>query len=194
MNSKRINFKSLKIGFLVVSVLFFLVFAVPLYSRPKVELSLSNVHPAYHEWYKRYNLNLTVNPSDRFGLRVRLGSLDFEYKDFAINSYSYGYPYGYPFNRVDALLYFPNNNVSFYALLGLSAYYNGGSSYYEEFSSFYLYSSVGLGIDWYFSNRLACFVEIDDFLMFAFSRYRGETYADFDGNPGIIFGLKLNVY
>ncbi len=190
MYSKKKKFKNLKIKSLVVSVLFFLVFAVPLYSRPKVELSLSNVHPAYHEWYKRYKLSITVNPSSRLGLRVCLGSLDFEYEDFSINSYSYGYPY----SRVDALLYFPGNNVSLYALLGLSASYNGGSSYYEEFSSFYLYSSAGLGVEWYFSNRLACFMEIDDFLMFYFSRYYGETVANFDGNPGIIFGLKFNIY
>ena len=117
MYSKKKKFKSLKIKFLVVSVLFFLVFVVPLYSRPKVELSLSNVHPAYHEWYKRYDFNLTVNPSSRFGLRFKFGGMDFEYKEFVINNALYG--------GIKGLLYFPYNNVSSYVFLRLSASYDG---------------------------------------------------------------------
>jgi hypothetical protein len=164
---------------------FFLVFVVPLYSRPKVELSLSNVHPAYHEWYKRYDFNLTVNPSSRFGLRFKFGGMDFEYKEFAINNALYG--------GIKGLLYFPYNNVSPYVFLRLSASYDGATGY-EEYSHYYLYSAVGLGVDWYFFDRLACFVEIDDFLRFYFSEYYGETTANFDGNPGIIFGLKFGIY
>ncbi len=164
-------------------VLILLVFTVPLYSRPKLEVSLSNVHPAFPEWYKRYNLSLTMNPSSRFGLRVRLGSLDFEYKDFSINSYSYGYVY--PYSSVDALLYFTRNNVSLYSLLRLSA--ACGSS------AFFFYASTGFGVDWYFSDRAACFVELQDFLILYLYNFGGGA-AGIDGNPGIVFGLKFGIY
>jgi hypothetical protein len=173
-------------------VLVLLLSAYPLYSRPKLETSLSNVHPAYNEWYKRYSLSLTMNPSDRFGLRVRLGLLDFGYKDFSLNSRSYGY--AYPYNSIDALLYFTRNNVSLYSILSLSASYDGSSGYYDESSSFYLYLITGFGIDWYFSDRAACFAEIQDLLGFYYSRYNGENRFDADGNPGIVFGLKFGIY
>ncbi len=192
MKNKKNKFENLGMGVLVVSAVLFFVFAVPLYSRPKVEVSLSNVHPAYPEWYKRYNLNLTMNPSDHLGLRVCLGLLDFEYKDFSINSYSYGYVY--PYSRVDALLYFTRNNVSLYSLLRLGAAFNVEDGYYEEYSSFYIYTTVGFGVDWYFSDRAACFVEVQDLLMFYCARYNGDTNFDVDGNPGIIFGLKFGIY
>jgi hypothetical protein len=167
-------------------LLILLLLAFSLYSRPKLEISLSNVHPAYPEWYKRYNLSLTMNPSSRFGLRCNFGTLDFEYTDFSINTSLYG--------GITGLLYFPGNRVSLYVLLRLSAAYDGTSDYYEEYSSFYLFTTTGFGVDWYFSDRAACFVELQDFLIFYCSRYYGETNVDIDGNPGIIFGLKFGIY
>ena len=138
------------------------------------------------------NLSLAMNPSPSFGLRVNLGSLDFEDKDFSINSYSYGYVY--PYSRVDALLYFTRSNVSLYSLLRLGASFDVGDGYYEESSSFYIYTTLGFGVDWYFSDRAACFVEIQDLLMFICARYYGDTNYDVDGNPGIIFGLKFGIF
>ena len=173
-------------------VLVLLLFSYPLHSRPKLEISLSNIHPVYPEWYKRYSLNLTVNPSDLLGLRVRLGMLDFEDKDFSINSYSHSYIY--PYSRVDALLYFTRDNVSLYSILRLGASYDIGDGYYEDYSSFYVYTAVGFGVDWYFADRAACFVEVQDLLLFYCSRYSEETEFDIDGNPGIVFGVKFGIY
>jgi len=166
--------------------------ACPLYSRSRLETSLSNVHPAYNEWYKRYNLSLTVNPSDRFGLRISFGLLDFEGKDFSLNSHSYGYVY--PYNSVDVLLYFTRDNVSLYSLLNMGASFNSESNYYEDYSTFYIYTTFGLGVDWYFSGRAACFVEIQDLLGFYYSRYNGENRFNADDNPGIALGLKFGLY
>jgi hypothetical protein len=174
------------------TLLILLLLAIPLYSKPKLEISLSNIHPVYPEWYKRYSLNLTVNPSDLLGLRVRLGMLDFEDKDFSINSFSHSYVY--PYSRVDALLYFTRDNVSLYSLLRLGADYDIGDGYYTDYSSFYVYTTIGFGVDWYFADRAACFVEVQDLLWFHFLRYSEETDFNVDGNPGIVFGLKFGIY
>lgn len=167
---------------LLMLVLFLL--ACPLYSRPKVEMSLSNVHPDYPEWYKRYDLKLAFNPSSNVGLRVRLGSLDFEDGYCLFNLYSYGYLYDYPYSTVDMLLYFTRGNVSLYSILGLSVGCGG--------SVFFFYANTGIGVDWYFSDRVACFMELQDFLMFSFYSY-GESVADMEVNPGIILGLKFGM-
>jgi hypothetical protein len=159
---------------------------VPLYSRPKVEISLSNIHPVFPKWYMRYDLKLTVNPSPRFGLRFGFGELDLNFKDLAINGSRYG--------GVEGLLYFPNDHVSLYVLLYLGTSYDGVSGYYEEYSSFYFYSNFGFGLDFYFFDRAACFVEIQDFLFFHYSRYDGNNDVDVGARPGIIFGLKFGIY
>jgi hypothetical protein len=173
-------------------VLVMLMCVVPLYSRPKLEVSFSNIHPVYPGWYKRYNLSLAMNPSSCFGLRVRLGSVDFESKDFSFNSSSYGYIY--PYSSVDALLYFTRSDISLYSLLRVGASYDGDSGYYEEYSSFSFYSTVGFGVDWYFLERAAFSVEVQDFLWFGCYRSYGETRFHLDGNPGIIFVLKFGIY
>ena len=167
-------------------MLVLLLSAYPLYSRPKLELSMFNIHPMFPEWYKRYDLSLTVNPSSCFGLRFVLGELDFVFKDFSINSTRYG--------GVEGLLYFSNDNVSLYALLRLGVSYDGVSGYYEEYSSFYFSSTLGFGVDWYFWERAACFFEVQDLLWFRCSRSYGETSFHLDGNPGVVFGLKFGIY
>lgn len=167
-----------------ITLLVLLLSALTLYSRPKLEMSLSNVHPDYPEWYKRYDLSLTMNPSSRIGLRVRFGLLDFEDGYCLLNFYSYGYSYDYPSGMVDMLMYFTRGNVSLYCILGLSA--GCGSS------AFFFYANTGIGVDWYFSDRVACFMELQDFLMFYFYGY-GESVAGIDGNPGVILGLKFGM-
>ena len=166
-------------------VLVMLICSAPLYSRPKIVVSLSNMHPAYPEWYKRYNLSLSVNPSSRFGLRVGVGSLDFEYEDFDIGSYSYG--------GVDGLLYLASNdNVSLYTVLNPGISYSSGG--YYGGSSFSFYSTVGFGVDWYFLERAAFSVEVQDLLWFYWTRYDGDNEVGLDGHPGVIFGLKFGIY
>ncbi len=184
MNDKKNKFENFKIIVPVISTLLFLMLTVPLYSRPKVEISLSNVSPDYPEWYKRYDLNLTLNPSAHFGFRVKFGTLDFAYEEFSINYSLYG--------GIRGLLYFPHNNVTPYIFLRLHTYYHGASDY--EGSSYYLYTIAGLGVDWYFSNRIGCSAELDNFLMCYLSKYDGETTANMDMHPRIIIGLKFNIY
>lgn len=167
------------------TLLILLLSALTLHSRPKLEVSLSNVHPDYPEWYKRYDLNLTMNPSPRLGLRARFGSLDFEDGYCLFNLYSYGYSYDYPYSMIDVLFYFTRGDVSLYSILRLSAGFGS--------STFFFYGNTGFGVDWYFSDRAACFMELQDFLMFYLSSYGGGT-GNVDGNPGIIFGLKFGIY
>jgi hypothetical protein len=174
-------------------VLVLLLFASPLYSRPKVEISLSHMplpidYPewGYPEWYKIYDLNLVLNPSSRFGFRLGFGELDFSNEEYSIN--------GSFFNHIEGIYYFTDKNVSPYVLLDLQTSYSrdeytGGSYYWYHF-----YTSTGFGMDWYFSERAACFIEIRDFLMFVFYKSESSSSTNFDGFPKITLGLKLNIY
>ena len=174
-------------------VLVLLLFSYPLYSRPKVEVSLSHMplpidYPewGYPEWYKMYDLNMVLNPSSRFGFRLEFGELDFSNEEYSINNSLY--------SRIEGIYYFTDRNVSPYILLDLRTSYSRdeytGGSYFR----YYFYTSTGFGMDWYFSERAACFVEIRDFLMFGFYKSESSTYTNFDGYPSITLGLKLNIY
>jgi hypothetical protein len=162
-------------------VLLFLT--VNLYPRPKLELSLSHVTPNYPEWYKRYDLNLTMNPSPRFGISVQLARLDFVFGEYDFNNLFY--------TNIRALYYFFDKNTSLYALLNSSASYD--SDYYESYSLFF-YTGFGFGMDWYFWERMALFAEVSDFLMFGLSKYSEEFNFNVDGNPKIVFGIKFNIF
>jgi len=124
-----------------------------------------------------------MNPSQRFGVRVQLARLNFTYGEHKFNNLFY--------TNIKGLYSFSDNNPSLYALLNLNVYYD--SDHYES-SSFYSYTDFGFGVDWYFSNRVALFAELSDFLIFTLSKYSGGFNTNFDGDPKIVFGLKFNIY
>jgi hypothetical protein len=172
------------------TLLILLLLAIPLYSRPKVEISLSHMPLLIDypdpEWYKIYDLNLILNPSSRFGFRFKFGELDFSNEEYSIN--------GSLYSHIEGIYYFTNKNVSPYVFLDLGTSYardeyTGGSYYWYHF-----YTSTGFGMDWYFSERAACFIEIRDFLRFRFYKSESSSSTNFDGFPQITLGLKLNIY
>jgi len=178
-----------KIRILIIFIVLLHLFTAPLYSRPRVEISLSYTSPQYYnEWYKIYDLKLIANPSSHFGFRLQFGELDFDNERVSINSSIY--------ESIECLFYSSGGlrkNVIAYLSLGLRTAYNG-DFYGEDISYFSFSLNFGLGLDWYFLNRIACFLELEDLLMLYFSRYLGETSADARMHPGIIFGVKFNIY